>query len=171
MAWPYLRGLEVADSEAAAERLYYLAECARRRNDDEEMMSAVQQLAARYKQSPWRLKALTSAANRYLLLNRPEDYVPLYQAVYQDFPTLRRPRLSHWKVTFQAYLHDRADAPRLLREHLQQYSGALHRRSGALFPGASAGTLGRRGRRARLLSEAGHRRSRITTTRCWPASA
>src|SRR5450759_4380266 len=30
LAWPYLRGLEVADADAAAERLYYLAECARR---------------------------------------------------------------------------------------------------------------------------------------------
>jgi soluble lytic murein transglycosylase len=129
LAWPYLRGLEVADPEAAAERLYYLAECARRRNDDEEMMSAVRQLAARYKQSPWRLKALTSAANRYLLLNRPEDYVPLNQAVYQDFPTAAPAALSHWKVTFQAYLHDRADASRLLREHLRQYPG--HSTAGA----------------------------------------
>jgi len=129
LAWPYLRGLEVADSEAAAERLYYLAECARRRNDDEEMMSAVQQLAARYKQSPWRLKALTSAANRYLLQNRPQDYLPLYQSVYQDFPTAPPAAVSHWKVTFQAFLHDREDAPRLLREQLQQYSG--HSTAGA----------------------------------------
>ena len=123
LAWPYLQGLDVADSEAAAERLYYLAECARRRNDDQQMMSAVQQLAARYQQSPWRLKALGSAANRYLLLNRPEDYVPLNQAVYQDFPTAAQAAQSHWKVTFQAYLHDGADASRLLREHLRQYPG------------------------------------------------
>jgi soluble lytic murein transglycosylase len=128
-AWPYLRGLEIADSEAAAERLYYLAECARRRNDDAEMMSAVQQLASRYRQSPWRLKALTSAANRYLLMNRPEDYVPLYQAVYQDFPASPPAALSHWKVAFQAYLHDRDDASRLLMEHLRQYPG--HSTTGA----------------------------------------
>ncbi|MCX6630655.1 MAG: transglycosylase SLT domain-containing protein [Candidatus Solibacter sp.] len=123
LAWPYLRGLQVADPEAAAERLYYLAECARRRNDDEYMMSAVRQLAARYKQSPWRLKALTSAANRFLLLNQAEDYVPLYQAVYQDFPGAPPAALSHWKVTFHAYLHGQADAFRLLREHLRQYPG------------------------------------------------
>jgi soluble lytic murein transglycosylase len=122
-AWRYLRDLAVGESAAAAERLYYLAECARRRNDDAEMMSAVGQLAARYPQSPWRLKALTSAANRYLLLNRPQDYVPLYQAVYQDFPTAAAAASSHWKITFQAYLHDAADASRLLREHLRQYPG------------------------------------------------
>jgi soluble lytic murein transglycosylase len=129
LAWPYLRDLTVAESPAAAERLYYLAEIARRRNDDAEMMSAVGQLAARYQQSPWRLKALTSAANRYLLLNRPQDYVPLHQAVYQDFPTAAVAAPSHWKVTFEAYLHDRTDASRLLREHLRQYPG--HSSAGA----------------------------------------
>jgi soluble lytic murein transglycosylase len=129
LAWRYLRDLAVGESPAGAERLYYLAECARRRNDDAEMMSAVGQLAARYPQSPWRLKALTSAANRYLLLNRPQDYVPLYQAVYQDFPTAATAAPSHWKVTFQAYLHDAADASRLLREHLRQYPG--HSTAGA----------------------------------------
>ena len=129
LAWRYLRDLAVEESAAGAERLYYLAECARRRNDDAEMMSAVGQLAARYPQSPWRLKALMSAANRYLLLNRPQDYVPLYQAVYQDFPTAAPAALSHWKVTFQAYLHDAADASHLLREHLRQYPG--HSTAGA----------------------------------------
>ena len=128
LAWPYLRDLPVAESAAAAERLYYLAECARQRNDDAEMMSAVGQLA-RYRQSPWRLKALTSAANRYLLLNRPQDYVPLYAAVYQDFPTAAPAAQSHWKVAFQAYLHDGADASRLLREHVKQYPG--HSTAGA----------------------------------------
>ena len=129
LAWPYLRNLEIGDSDAAAERLYYLVECARRRNDDAEMMSAVGQLAARHKQSPWRLKALTSAANRYLLSNRPDDYVPLYLAICQDFPTAAQAAQSHWKVTFQAYLHDAADANRLLREHLRQYPG--HSTAGA----------------------------------------
>ena len=121
LAWPYLRDLAVADSDAAAERLYYLAECARQRNDDEQMMAAVQQLAARYQPSPWRLKALMSAANRYLLVNRPQDYLPLLRTVYQDFPNTPAAAQSHWKVAFQAYLHDRADAPGLLREHLRQY--------------------------------------------------
>jgi soluble lytic murein transglycosylase len=121
VAWPYLRDLAVGDADAAAERLYYLAECARQRNDDEQMMSAVGQLAARYKASPWRVKALLTAANRYLLLNRPQDYVPLFQAVYQDFPGAAPAAQSHWKVAFQAYLHDQADASRLLQEHLRQY--------------------------------------------------
>jgi len=121
IAAPYLRALEVANSEAAAERLYYLTECARNRRDDEEMMSTIAQLASRHRQSQWRLKALTSAANRYLLLNQPEDYVPLYRAIYEDFPTSSSAPVSHWKVTFQAYLRDQPDAGRLLHEHLSQF--------------------------------------------------
>ncbi|MCU1237762.1 MAG: Lytic transglycosylase, catalytic [Candidatus Solibacter sp.] len=122
IAWPALSALQVADSEAAAERLYYLAECARKRNDDGDLASAIQQLAARHRQSPWRLKALMSAANRYLLVNRPEDYVPLYRAVYEDFPTSPQAALCHWKVTFNAYQHDLPGAGALLREHMKLFS-------------------------------------------------
>jgi len=83
-AMSYLRGLEVSDADAAAERDYYLVECARRANDDGDMMAALQRLAGRSPKSPWRLKALLSAANRYLLVNRSDDYVPLYRAAYED---------------------------------------------------------------------------------------
>lgn len=120
-AYPYLRGLELPDSEADAERLYYLAECARRLTDDDQLRAALDRLERHYPRSPWRLKALLSAANRYLLLNQPADFVPLYQAVYQDFPDAAEAAPSHWKVAFQAYLHDQPDAARLLREHLRNY--------------------------------------------------
>ncbi len=122
-AGSYLRGLELPESEAAAERDYYLAECARRLNDDREMMAAIERLASRHPKSGWRLKALLSAASRYLLVNRPDDYVPLYRAVYEDFPAEPPAGLAHWKVTFQAYLHDKPDAAALLREHLRNYAG------------------------------------------------
>ncbi len=121
VAWPALTSLQIPDSEAGAERLYYLAECARRRNDDAELASALQQLAARYRQSQWRLKALNSAANRYLLVNRPDEYVPLYRAIYEDFPTSAQAPLCRWKVAFNAYQHDLPSAAALLREHLRLF--------------------------------------------------
>ena len=120
-AYPYLRRLELPDSEADAERLYYLEECARRLTDDDELRAALERLERQYPHSPWRLKALLSAANRYLLMNQPEDFVPLYQAVYQGFPEAAEAPQCHWKVAFQAYLHDQPDAGRLLREHLRNY--------------------------------------------------
>ncbi len=121
LAGPALTALQVTESEAAAERWYYLAECARKRNDDAELASDVQQLTAHYRQSPWRLKALTSAANRYLLVNRPEEYVPLYRAVYEDFPTSAQAPQCRWKVAFHAYQNDLPTAGTLLREQLRTY--------------------------------------------------
>ncbi len=128
-AYPYLRSLELAPSEADAERLYYLLECARRLTDDDEMTAALNRLARQYPKSPWRLKALVSAGSRFLLVNRPDAYLPLYQAAYQDFPQEPVAGLCHWKVTFQAYLRGGSDAGDLLREHLRNYSG--HATAGA----------------------------------------
>ena len=128
-AYPYLRDLELPESEADAERLDYLLECARRLNDDDELHAALERLERHYPRSLWRLKALLSAANRYLLVNQPADFVPLYQAVYQDFPTASEAAQSHWKVAFQAYLHDQPDAGRLLREQVRNY--ASHATAGA----------------------------------------
>src|SRR5262249_12235987 len=105
----YLRDLQPA-SEAEAERLYYLAECARRLDDDDAMMAAVRRLNAEFPQSSWRLKALVTAANIFLLVNQPDEYVPLYRAAYQSFPLDPSAGLYHWKVTFQSYLRNTADA-------------------------------------------------------------
>jgi soluble lytic murein transglycosylase len=121
VACSYLRGLDLAGSEADAERLYDVGECARRQGDDGEMMSTLDRLARQYPKSSWRLKALVSAANRFLVVNRPDDYLPLYRAAYQDFPADPAAALCHWKVTFHAYMHGDADAGGLLREHLRNY--------------------------------------------------
>jgi len=128
-AYPYLRGLELTEPEADAERLFYLEECARRLTDDDEMLGAVENLRKLYPRSPWRLRALLGAANRFLVANRVDDYLPLYRAVYQDFPNEAQAGTSHWKVTFQAYLAQSPAADDLLREHLRQYPG--HATAGA----------------------------------------
>ena len=129
LAWPYLSGLEVAPSEAEAERLYYLVECARHRKDDTAMMSFVERLGRDFTRSNWRLLALTSAANRYLLVNSPQEFIPLERAIFQDFPASPQAALAHWKVTFQAYMTNAPDAATLFREHLRSYPG--HSTTGA----------------------------------------
>jgi soluble lytic murein transglycosylase len=128
-AWPLLRALEAGAGEAAAERLYYLAECARRRNDDAEMLAALGELNGRYRYSEWRLKTLMSVASRYLLVNRAEEYLPLYKSIYEDFSRTPFAPISHWKVAFQAYLHDGSEAAGLLREHLEKFGS--HSSAGA----------------------------------------
>ena len=68
-AYRYFESLDLDRSEAAAERLYYLAECQRHLNASDNMLATVHQLSEQYPQSPWRLKALVSAGNCYLVQN------------------------------------------------------------------------------------------------------
>jgi soluble lytic murein transglycosylase len=128
-ACSYLRGLDVAESEADAEREYYLEECARRSSDEAATMTAVYRLGKQYPKSRWRLKAMLAASNRFLVTNRPDDYLPLYKSVYEDFPNDPSAGTCHWRTAFQAYLHDKPDAADLLREHLRNYPG--HATTGA----------------------------------------
>jgi len=125
-AYSRLRALEVSDAdthaEANAERLYYIAECARKLNDEDQMMEAVKKLG-KHRESPWRCKALLAAANRFLVTNQPEKYTPLYKAVYESFPDQPVAASSHWHVAWTAYIRRRHDARELLREQLERYPG------------------------------------------------
>jgi soluble lytic murein transglycosylase len=120
-AYPYLRGLEISESEADAERWFYLEECARRQNDEEGMMAAVKRLGKLYPHSPWRLQAMVSAANHYLVTNRRAELASLDQLVYNDFPESPQAAQAHWRMAFEAYLANEQDAAGLMREHLEQY--------------------------------------------------
>ena len=128
-ACSYLRGLDLAESDADAERQYYLEECGRRSSDEAGMMTPVYLLGKQYPKSSWRSKAILSASNRFLVTNRPDDYLPLYKSVYEDFPNDPSAGICHWRMVFQAYLHDKPEAADLLREHLRTYPG--HATTGA----------------------------------------
>lgn len=117
----YLESLDLARSDADAERLYYLAECQRRANDNDERLETLKRLSREYRASPWRLKALVSAGNYYLLQNRPDLFAPLYRAVYEDFPDDPMAPYCHWKVTWSAYVQRRPDAGERLHEQLERY--------------------------------------------------
>ncbi|MGA3099601.1 MAG: transglycosylase SLT domain-containing protein [Bryobacteraceae bacterium] len=137
-ACAWLKGLEPSQPEAGAERLYYLEECARRMNEDEDMTAQVQKLGEGYPHSVWRLKALVSSANRYLLANRPDRYVPLYRAVYEGFPGDPAAGVSHWKITFYAWMSDQPGSAALLREHLRDYPAHATAGAALYFLGRSA---------------------------------
>ena len=137
-ACPYLRGLEIGPGEADAERLYYVSECSRRANDEGAMLAAIARLGKQYPQSPWRLKAMLSAANRFLLANQPEFYEPLYRASYESFPADLDAGYWHWKATWVAYLHRRKDAAEMLREQVARYPGSKNVGSALYFLGRLA---------------------------------
>ncbi len=121
-AYNYLRSLDLSAPEADAERLYYMAECARRLDQDDRLMDAIRKMEA-YSDSPWRLKALITAGNRYLVENRSADYLPIYHACYESF-TGPQADYCHWKVAWYSYLHRQANAADLLREHLERFPGS-----------------------------------------------
>ena len=120
-AQKYLAELTVESPQADAERLYYLLLCARRGDDRAAINDALDQLARLHPDSTWRLEALLSAGNSYLIENQPDAYEPLYHACYQSFPKEPRAAGCHWKVTWAHYIRRQDDAGDLLREHLRMF--------------------------------------------------
>ncbi len=121
VAMRYLKGLRLPASELAAERDEYVVECGRRLNDDATVNETLRQLEKHYPKSPWRLKALLGAANRYLVDHQPEKYEPLYRAAFDSFPSDTSTALSHWRIAWDAYISRKPDADRLMREQVSRY--------------------------------------------------
>ena len=120
-AFHYLKDLRAGRSETDAERLYYLIESARKMGDDTAMMEAVKGLEEHYPQSPWRLKALVAAGNRYIATNDRDHYTPLFKAAFETFPADSSTAYCHWKIAWDAYLTDQTDRVSLLREQVERY--------------------------------------------------
>ena len=133
-----LEKLHFAHSEADAERLYYLAECNRKLNDDGAMNDAVEALGKHYPDSPWRLKALTLAGNRYLLTHDSARYTALYTTAYQKFPADSTTAYAHWKVTWDAYLKRAPNARPLLEAQIRKYPSDTRAASALYFLGRAA---------------------------------
>jgi soluble lytic murein transglycosylase len=134
----YLKSLEVRAPEADAERLYYLVECARRMSSDGEMNSYITQLGRQYPASGWRLKALIAAGNHYAMSNQASDYLPLFRAGYETFPSDPQAGYCHWKVAWYAYLNRRSEAGDLLREHLSRFPSSSYAAAALYFLGRLA---------------------------------
>jgi soluble lytic murein transglycosylase len=120
-AYSYLKGLDLPRSEADAERWYWISESARRMNNDAQMMDAIKELGRHHERSVWRLKALVSAANKYLVSNEPDKYEPLYRAAANSFPADTSTAYCHWKITWNAYMARKHNADDLLREQVEKY--------------------------------------------------
>ncbi|MEO8024841.1 MAG: transglycosylase SLT domain-containing protein [Bryobacteraceae bacterium] len=125
-AFRYLKSLDVAAPEADAERLYYLLATARRLKNIGEVHATLDLLGRKYPQSRWRLEALTTSANHYVLENQPSEYEPLFRACYQSFGADLQASACHWKATWTAYLRRRPEAADMLRDHLRKYPQSEH---------------------------------------------
>ena len=153
----HLDKLRLPKSEADAERLYYLAECARKMDRDAEMVDTVQKLGKLYPQSVWRLKALVSTGNRFLYSHDADKYDPLYKAAYETFPDDRSTAYCHWKIAFDAYMNRSGEAQTLMREQVMRYPADAKAASALYFLARLAETNGDVGGRGPI-------------TRAWRAS-
>ncbi len=134
----YLEKLNPQGAEAAAERLYYLTEACRKLDDDSSMMAAVKELGEKYPVSQWRLKALITAANRYLLTQDRTQYVPLYQAVAESFPEDSSAPLAQWRVAWAAWLDHSPQRVPLLRQQIEKFPNDTHVSDALFFLGREA---------------------------------
>jgi soluble lytic murein transglycosylase len=134
----YLRELELSSPEADAERICYLAMCARRLKNHEEVQAALDKLARIYPQSKWRLEAIVSDANSHLLENDLDAYEPLYRSCYESFPSDPMAAYCHWKIAWGHYLRRRLDAAELLRAHLRLFPASENSPAALYFLGRLA---------------------------------
>ena len=82
-------------------------------------MAAVEELGRRYPKSRWRLRALISQANDYLVKNEVSQYEPMYRTCYQEFPNEPEAAYCHWKVAWASYL--RREGSAMFEEHLRLF--------------------------------------------------
>jgi soluble lytic murein transglycosylase len=117
----YLKSLKLARTEADARRLYFVSEAAKKTGDDGEINEAVRLLNQHYRDSPWRLKTLVSAGNRYLSTNERTKYTALFQTASDSFPADTSLAASHWRLAWDAYLDGSANQVDLFREQTERY--------------------------------------------------
>ena len=127
-----LQNLELSDPELAAERLYYLGECARRKDQISVFRGMAERLGREHPKSPWYEEALFSLGNFYLLDNDGAQYRDYYHRAARAFPKGKYAEKAHWKVCWRAYI-DRDKASRhLFEEHVRLYPGSAQA-SAALY--------------------------------------
>lgn len=102
------------------------------------MTESIKDFEEHYRESPWRLKALVTAGNRYLVTNDREKYQPLFKAAAADFPPDSVTALCHWRITWDAYLADQPDRVTLLREQAEHYPEDSHAGTALFFLGRIA---------------------------------
>ena len=120
-AHQWLLNIQVSDPELAAERLYYLAECARRLNRIPEFLARAEELAAKHPKSPWTEEAYFSLGNYYLLQKDSAASRRWYERTARAFPKGQYADRAHWKVCWRAFLDGDPRVRDLFEEHARLY--------------------------------------------------
>jgi soluble lytic murein transglycosylase len=121
VAFDYLRDLKLQDSEANAERLYYLVRCARRQDRTADVKPFMEELAQQYANSSWRLKALTDVGNEARVQNDMATAISFYDTCASVFGRNPEAATCNWRRAYSGYHANSADALELLRNYAQQF--------------------------------------------------
>lgn len=120
-AYRWLKALSITQPEAGAERLYYIAACARRLKRQQEFVDVVEQLGQRHSGSLWYEEALFSAGNSFFVENTSEEYLKYYRTLYEKFPQGRYAAQAHWRYAWRAYLDRKSEARQLFEDHIRLF--------------------------------------------------
>jgi soluble lytic murein transglycosylase len=115
-----LTALGRQSAEVEPERQYWIAQCQRRLERDDDMAATIDLLARTSATSPWRLKALEAASNRYLVKDDPRQ-AGVFGACAGSFPEAKEAGMCQWHAAWWAYRHGESGAAQLLRQHLVSY--------------------------------------------------
>jgi len=137
-ACDYLRSLQLSDSEADSERLYYVVLSAIRARRYSEAGDALSRLERWHPKSPWRLQALLAMAVRYAMDGQAPAAQSLYQACYESFPDDPQADGCHWKYVWQMYRDSHGAARDALLQHLRRFPNSEHTPAALYFLGRIA---------------------------------
>jgi len=138
VAYRWLNELKVTDPRAEAERLYWLLEASRRLGRRTAVNNILENLEENHATSGWRLRALASAGNMYLVLNQHDDYRPIFRACADTFAPEADAAYCDWKVAWSHYIRRLPDAAELLRNHLRVFPRSEHAAVALYFLGRLA---------------------------------
>jgi soluble lytic murein transglycosylase len=134
-AFDYLKTLTVDESDVDAERLSYLIRCARKLDKHSDVKEYLNHLEQQHSNSLWRLDALIFVADQARVDNDANTYLPLYRACAVTFPKDPRSAWCHWRIAYESYRTDAADAFDLLRKHIEQYPSSTDVNNALYFLG------------------------------------
>ncbi|MCZ2155904.1 MAG: transglycosylase SLT domain-containing protein [Bryobacterales bacterium] len=137
-----LESLAPRSPEVAAERLYYLVQCARRLKLEEPMRRYAEQARKDYPNSSWTMNAQRWVGNYYLLSNDVRTYIPFFKACADARPRDPESAYCHWKVAWAAYMAREKTAAALLEDHLTRYPNSDKYPAALLFLGRLAESAG-----------------------------
>ena len=136
-----LEALPQQAGEIEAERLSSIALCESRLKRDDSLAATLAALASAAPASGWRLRALGSASNLFLVHDDPRQW-STFTACAESFPNAREAPMCHWRAAWWAYRHHDAGAAQLLRQHLQLYPASEKAGAAVFYLGRLAGRSG-----------------------------